>query len=313
MILGQKSKRLGRYLEAIEHFSELFLLEQGRLIPDTAMVGEGQVGFSDEKPMATCNILQCSIVILRENNSAKAALMHVNKNTDVSEVKGTIAGFAKKFLEDKEASFSVRLVGSKFDGYSDEGSAQNLAKVLSSLPKDMRIISADVWEDPSPKAIVYYPDTDELIPGVGFELNEKAARMQRALSYIDLHKLALPKRAPLKTMPISFDLLWDEKVAEFSTSDIPRNLLPSCTKYGEAIEEVARSIFFAICDKRSNDASNRDFFLMRCLLDCYCLKLRDLSEKTTDEEEKKEVPVAASNPSAFELFAKGILSSPMRK
>jgi hypothetical protein len=285
MILGQKALRSGFHFEAIEHFSELFLLEQGPIVPSVALVGEGQVGFSDGKPMGTHNILQCSVVILRENKSGKAALMHVNTNSAESEVRGTINSFVAKFSEDIDSTFSARLVGSRFNGYADDGSAQNLTKVANSLPSNITIVSADVWESSIPSSIVYHPATDYLFHGVGVETDMKASILQRASAYIDLHRLASPGRSLLETMPVAFDFLQDKKITEFSTDPIPKKLIPSCAEYGERFDDVASKIFSAMRDRRSNTASNRNFFLMRCLIDSYWLSLGKLSEKSAEKQD----------------------------
>ncbi len=147
------------------HRAELFDLQQGPMHGQVAMVGEREVGFSDSDlmPLATTNIQQCMVVIVRDPKTNKTAMAHFNYTTDPASLDRDVFD---KFPPD--AALEVRLVGSK-EYMGREASDRNITQVMNRLRERPNVIikSADIWEAKNPTAIIYYPESDSLVHGIG--------------------------------------------------------------------------------------------------------------------------------------------------
>ena len=173
LILASIARHERDYNSMAEHYQSVFYLKQGPLISDALRVEQRELGISDKKKLGTDNIKQCVVLILNNPITKKTILLHVDQVTSEESIVRAISTFA-----DSE-SLEARLIGAN-DSYGGDWYG-NLDKVLNVLLKNNRSIdiqSADILDKTPPMAIVFNPDTAELVHGVPGEFHSSTAARQ---------------------------------------------------------------------------------------------------------------------------------------
>jgi chemotaxis receptor (MCP) glutamine deamidase CheD len=163
VLLKDKLASLGRM--AVDFISR----DRGESVnPKAYRVEQAEIGFSDKEPIGTDNIRNCVCVIVRDPETHKTALAHVDAKTDISSLQQIFDQMPKG------KTLDVKLVGAVYGAESNvkgaKSSRENLDGVMRFLgTKDVNIVSADVFNKNQPSAVVVDPETFELfeeVPGV---------------------------------------------------------------------------------------------------------------------------------------------------
>lgn len=158
LALGAINRIQENHEEALKHYALAYDLQQGTIDYKAERVEQHEVGFSDRK-MGTDNIQQCVAVILHDPLTKKAALAHIDRDTDVSSLSKVINNFSK------DSILNAYLVGGR--DRTSHGLAisdDNIARTLRELGKysNIDIKAADIGNKKAPSAIVFDPQTAEL-------------------------------------------------------------------------------------------------------------------------------------------------------
>lgn len=165
---NQQQEMMSRYLllaadlppaKECEHLSQLCFLEQGPLARKGIAIEERQVAYTDSHLLSTHNIQSCVVMIIRDPQTHKTAMAHINSATN----KESLADVFKEFPTDRE--IHVRLVGARSQTEEGKKNVQKIVEVLRTYD-NVRVVSADILTAHCPSAITYNPLDDTLSHGV---------------------------------------------------------------------------------------------------------------------------------------------------
>ena len=165
LVLGTLYKKQNNIEKAVENFDKTYQLAQGPVDLEAVRVEQHEVGFSSDQKIGTDNIMQCVVVIIRDPDTNKTALAHVDVYT--TDLKSSMQEIMEKFPQNK--TLEVSLIGGR--DTSSEHSGFNLNNVRTELSKyNVNIKHSDVWNHRAhiPSAIVFDPVTGKLenaVPG----------------------------------------------------------------------------------------------------------------------------------------------------
>jgi len=152
---------------ARNHYIFCAKLKEGDIVRDVAYVDQREAGYTINEPISTSHIGDCVALIVHHLETAKVGLAHIDRYND----KQSIENFLSKFP--KHQPLEVMMVGANKE--QDPDSQQNLIKIIDAL-KDkpyINITQAYVGKI-SPRSIIYYPKTRQLINAVAQDLHEDA-------------------------------------------------------------------------------------------------------------------------------------------
>ncbi len=187
-------KKTNPIIQTIKHKSRLYGLMQGKMNREAYPVFEKEVGFSSATLIGTSNIQQCMVVILRDPQTKKTFLAHMDRFNDENALNQYLQDHPEF---DKNAQYELQLIGSDISkGYLQIGqqniSEQNIVNTMKALKilKDnmglngkLHIIAARIGEK-VPQCIVVNPNTGEITEEMPAKKSTRTSKLSIASSQL---------------------------------------------------------------------------------------------------------------------------------
>ncbi len=197
----------------------------GLSIPEAVRVEQGEVGFSADVPFGTDGIAQCVCLVLRNPATMKTALCHIDCDVDVD----SLAKIKDRLLEGSSPDqlLEAKVVGCKsLGGQVVDDAIQNINTIVGFLgPLNVNVISADLFSDYQPSALVVFPEDFRCADGTATAFNPN-----RDLSTAVINKHKIPLR-------VAFDLTYsDQRAAILLDGNMVSHLRENY--FGKSISDV---------------------------------------------------------------------------
>jgi len=145
--------------------------------PKAYRVEQGEIGFSSDQPIGTDNVNDCICIIIRDPNTQKTALAHVDVATDIQSLQNVFDRLPTN------SPLQARLIGARFaddpntQNFEFKNSIKNIKKISGFLGNhNIEVLSADLLNQEQPTSIVVDPKT--------FEITEEIADIKNPNMYL---------------------------------------------------------------------------------------------------------------------------------
>ncbi len=148
----------------------LFSYKRGEKVRNDAYrVEQAEIGFSSKMLIGTDNVNDCLTIIIRDPDTHKTALAHIDSHTDASSLELIFERMPQG------ADLEAKIVGASYrddpntteDNRWAEIGQSNIYKVLDFLEnKNIKILSSDILEGSQPTAIVVDPKTFDIVEAI---------------------------------------------------------------------------------------------------------------------------------------------------